>query len=241
MSRLVSLATLGLHLAALAGGVEAKKFKCPPLGISLPAPKSPSSSDILANALPKAQEWFANATGGFEGTAVSLTLKSIHEDEPLLDLHHTPSKADDRSVSEVDANTVYRIASISKLFSPLAALQVADISFEDPVTKYLPELRDLQEQQEDVNELTTVPWDEITIGALSSHMSGFGSDSKCTVDRDILAVLRLTSAQWRLTSRTSPLMILRSSAYPRWMNPRHQAALAFRAFRGVLKKVITII
>ena len=188
MSRLLSLATLGLQLAALTGGAEARKFKCPPLGISLPAPKSPSSSEIVANALPKAQEWFANATGDFEGTAVSLTLKSLHEDEPLLDLHHTPSKADNRSVSEVDANTLYRIASISKLFSPLAALQVADINLDDPVTKYVPELLDLQRQQEDVNELTTVAWDEITVGALGSHMSGFGSDSKYMVECDIVSV-----------------------------------------------------
>lgn len=188
MSKFLSLAALGLQLTAFAGGAEAKKFKCPPLGISLPAPKSPSSSEIVASALPFAQEWFVNATGEFEGTAVSLTLKSLHEDGPLLDLHHTPSKADGRSVSEVDANTLYRVASISKLFSPLAALQVADISLDDPVTKYLPELPDLQDQQEDVNELTTVAWDEITIGALSSHMSGFGSDSKYMVWRGILAV-----------------------------------------------------
>lgn len=188
MSRLLSFAALGLQLAALADGAEAKKFMCPPLGISLPATKSPGSSEIVANALPKIQEWFANTTGDFEGTAVSLTLKSLHEDEPLLDLHHTPSKADNRSVSEVDANTIYRIASISKLFPPLAALQAADINLDDPVTKYLPELLDLQDQQEDVNELTTIAWDDITIGALGSHMSGFGFDGKYMVERDMLAV-----------------------------------------------------
>ncbi|MBE3045164.1 beta-lactamase family protein [Candidatus Bathyarchaeota archaeon] len=182
MSRFLSVAALGLHLAAFAGGAEAKKYRCPPLGISLPAPKTPSSSEAVANTLANAQDLFDNLTGSFEGTAVSLTLKSIHEDAPLLDLHHTPAQADDRSVSEVDAQTLYRIASMSKMFSPLAVLQIAEINLDDPVTKYLPELLDLQGDQEDVNELTTIMWDEITVGSLTNHMAGFGSESKSSLE-----------------------------------------------------------
>lgn len=178
MSSFLSVAALGLQLAAFVGGAEARKYRCPPLGISLPAPKAPRSSEAIVNAVGLAENWFANMTADFEGTAVSLTVKSIHENDPLLDVHHTPSKADNRSVPEVDAKTLYRVASISKLFSPLAALQVADINLDDPVTKYLPELLDLQKDQENVNELTTIMWDEITVGSLASHMAGFGSDSK---------------------------------------------------------------
>ena len=144
----------------------------------MPAAKAPGSSEAVASTVQVAQEWFANLTAGFDGTAVSLTVKSIYEDEPLLDLHHTPTKADNRSVSGVNAQTMYRIASISKLFPALAALQVAEIYMDDPVTKYLPELRDLASQQESVNELTTIAWDDITVGSLVSHMGGFGSDSK---------------------------------------------------------------
>lgn len=175
---LLSLAALGLQLLAFTSGANAKKYQCPPLGVSLPAAKAPGSSEAVASAVQVAQEWFANLTAGFEGTAVSLTIKSIYEDDPLLDMHHTPSKADNRSVSEVDAQTLYRVASISKLFPALAALQIAEINMDDPVTKYLPELRDLEKQQDNVNELTTIAWDDITVGGLASHMGGFGSDSK---------------------------------------------------------------
>ena len=178
MSKLLCLAALGLQLAAYAAGAEAKRYRCPPLGISLPAPKSLGSSESVSSNIPKAQDWFANITGGFEGTAVSLTVKSIYEDEPLLDLHHTPSKADNRSVSEVDANTIYRIASMSKIFPSLAARQIAKINPDDPVTKYLPELLDLQDGQEDGNEITTISWDNITVGSLANHLSGIGSERK---------------------------------------------------------------
>lgn len=178
MSPLLSLAGLGLQILAFSGNADAKKYTCPPLGVSLPAPKAPSSSEAVISTIQLAHEWFANLTAGFEGTAVSLTIKSIHEDVPLLDLHHTPSKANSRSVSKVDAQTLYRVASISKVFPALAALQVAGINMDDPVTKYLPELWDLEGQQEVVNEVTTIAWDEITVGSLASHMAGFGSDSK---------------------------------------------------------------
>lgn len=174
----MSLAALGLQLLAFTGRADAKKYHCPPLGVSLPAATAPGSSEAVAKTAQLAQEWFANLTAGFEGTAVSLTIKSIHEDAPLLDLHHTPSKADNRSVSEVDAQTLYRVASISKLFPVLAALQVAGINMDDPVTKYVPELRDLQDEQESVNDLTTISWDDITVGGLASHMGGFASDSR---------------------------------------------------------------
>ena len=176
MSPLFSLAALGL--LALGSQANAKDFPCPPLGPVLPVSKSPSSNEAVASNLEIAKDWFANLTAGFERTAVSLTVKSIHEDSPLLDLHHTPSRADERSVSEVNAQTVYRVASISKVFSPLAALQIAGINMDDPVTKYVPELRDLQNQQDEVNELTTIAWDDITVESLANHLSGFGSERK---------------------------------------------------------------
>lgn len=190
MHRSLPLPGLALHLLALAGVATAEKhYRCPPLGVSLPAPKAPGSSSAAAGALPLVQDWFANVTAEFEGTAVSLTVSSIHEDDPLIDLHHTPPKADDRGVSEVDAQTVYRVASISKVFTVLVALQSADIDMDDPVTKYVPELRELRDQQDEVNELTAIAWDDITVGSLADYMSGFGSESKWSEGRAELVIL----------------------------------------------------
>ncbi|SPO05485.1 uncharacterized protein DNG_08172 [Cephalotrichum gorgonifer] len=176
MPQLLSLAALALQLLAMVAPAEAKrKYPCPPLGPVLPAPLSPSSSPSVAAAIDLAKDWFAELTADFEGTAVSLTVKSIHEDAPLLDLHHTPSVSNNRSVAEVNAQTIYRVASVSKIFSSLLPL-IAEINLDDPVTKYLPELKELQDQQEVVNELTTIAWDDITVGSLANHMSGFGSE-----------------------------------------------------------------
>ena len=61
----------------------------------------------------------------------------------------------------------------------LAALKFRGVSMEDPVTKYLPQLRKLKEQQAVVNDITTVDWDKITLQALASHMGGIPSDCEC--------------------------------------------------------------
>ncbi|KAF9775492.1 hypothetical protein IL306_006409 [Fusarium sp. DS 682] len=109
-------------------------------------------------------------------SAVSIGVTSIYEDKPLLDLHHTPENLDPRGVSKVDADSVYRIGSISKAYTTLAALKLKGVNMHDPVTKYLPELRKLNKQQSENNAITTVDWDKVSLQALASHMSGIPSD-----------------------------------------------------------------
>ncbi|KAK8056927.1 beta-lactamase 2 [Apiospora rasikravindrae] len=128
---------------------------CPPLGPVLPAPVRPSADPDVQAAV-KSFEGSLNAlTAGYNGSAVSVAVKSIHEDQPFFSFHYTPPHFNTSGTHKVDADTVYRIASISKLFT----------------------LRNLKRQPGDeVNEITTPDWDEITLGSLASHQSGLGSD-----------------------------------------------------------------
>ncbi|KAH6869181.1 beta-lactamase/transpeptidase-like protein [Thelonectria olida] len=111
-------------------------------------------------------------------TALSLSLGvlSIHEAAPMFEFHHSPPNSDPRGVSEVNSNTVYRLASMTKLFTVLGVLRIESISLEDPVTKYLPELREMNKQAAAQDAINTVDWDSITLGALAAHQSGVGAD-----------------------------------------------------------------
>ncbi len=66
---------------------------------------------------------------------------------------------------------MYRIASISKVFTVLLLLRhEGRISLDDPVTKYVSELA-AAEAEESVE---AVSWGNVTLGALASHLGGIG-------------------------------------------------------------------
>lgn len=160
-------------IQAALGGLDGH---CPPLGPVLPAPTRPSSSGPVQAAVAGFAETFESLTSPFARSAVSISVRSIHEDGKLVDLHYTPPILGAGSTTGgVDGDTVYRVGSISKVFTILGILSTG-IRMDDPVTLYLPELRDLGAAEGVDSDITTVRWDDITIGALASHMSGIGLD-----------------------------------------------------------------
>jgi CubicO group peptidase (beta-lactamase class C family) len=189
-----SLKAWGFYLSCfLAIGAEAKTPTgyCPPLGAVLPAPKTPSSDATVKASLQTLKTTFESFTSNFSQTAISIGVQSIHENAPLLDLHHTPATSDNRSTTTVNSKTVYRLGSITKLFPVLAVLQLPGVNWEDPVTKFLPELSQLKNQVSEVNELTVVDWDSLTIGALASHLSGLGAQGERIIHEARLLVEKL--------------------------------------------------
>ena len=68
----------------------------------------------------------------------------------------------------VDEETIYHWASITKTFTGIAIMQLRDrglVKLEDPVVKYVPELRQVHDPYGDIS--------EITIRELMSHTAGF--------------------------------------------------------------------
>lgn len=152
---------------------------CAPAGPVLPAAKSPSTSphikeaitDLFAALKLVSETWYPN-------TAISVAAKSLHEDTPFVSHHIYPiGGLNSSGVSSIDEETVYRVSSVSKLFPILALLRLG-VSLEDPVVKYLPELRSIR-VDEVSSPITTVDWDAITIGQLATHMSGIAAECKC--------------------------------------------------------------
>ena len=94
-------------------------------------------------------------------------------DAETLQFHHTaPTLNGSLGVKEVDADSIYRTASITKLFTVLAGLVEMDVQdWERPLTEIFPALKDLARKNEKASQpLHQIQWDQVTAGALAAHM-----------------------------------------------------------------------
>lgn len=180
MHRMLILGLLGLssHASTV---LAARDGHCPPLGAVLPAPTKPGAYPAVESAVSafKAMMDEIAQSAPLNTSAMAIGVKSIHEETPLLEWTFTPPEEfrDPRGVQEVDLDTVFRIASVSKVFPVLGVLLQHGVSTEDAVTKYVPELRALNRQAREQTPIWTTGWDSVTIGSLMSHTAGIAVDS----------------------------------------------------------------
>ena len=70
----------------------------------------------------------------------------------------------------MDADTVYRMGSLTKIFTVYTFLvEAGDIHFDSPITDYVPELAALVNNRS-ANVIKRVAWEDITIRDLASHI-----------------------------------------------------------------------
>lgn len=151
-------------------------------GLSIAASKS-LSSNIL--------QYLHSGGGGFgnDTTSFSMSIFSVHESSSIFEYHHTaqPSDGATEVVANVTADTIFSIGSISKVLTVYALLQQErKFHFDDPITAYIPELRDAAgpQEQDGPDNVSRVSWDEVTVGSLAGHMAGIGRDCElCLFDR----------------------------------------------------------
>ncbi|RKL44965.1 hypothetical protein BFJ72_g3615 [Fusarium proliferatum] len=164
LSKLAAVAAVSFTL------IDAKA--CPPLGAVFPAPQSPSQSSIVKKATSLLKAGLDAQIGAqFNTSALSIGVKSLHEDDPLFTYQWTPPNPGE-GTDKVDEDTVFRIASGSKLFTALAAHISDKIDLEASVLKYLPELNKTAGD----DDIFSLKWEDITVGSLASHLSGVGVD-----------------------------------------------------------------
>ena len=105
-------------------------------------------------------------------TSLSLQIVTASEQAPLFEFYHKATEhvfVGTDAGDELDGETVLRIGSVTKMFTVYALLLKCGFHcFDDPITKHVPEL--LQENASGAN------WEDITVGALASQMSGIGRD-----------------------------------------------------------------
>ena len=161
---------------------QSTSLNCPILGPDFPTPQHISTSVLLSVAQASFAKLLSNSASTVSNdTAFSISLFSVDEDELLFQYHHSPPVRPATGVSAVDADSIYRIGSLTKVFSVWTFLiEVGDGYFGEPITRYVPELAAavLKSGNNSVefDEIDDVRWDDVTLGALASHMAGIARD-----------------------------------------------------------------
>ncbi|KAI9870389.1 MAG: hypothetical protein M1830_004312, partial [Pleopsidium flavum] len=162
---------------------------CPLLGPTFPKPLNLSTNDLIRSAATLLSSSIeeglhpyigqdsvlGNVTDTLDSTSFSTRIFSVHDNAPIFEHHHTARRLDVSAggTTRVTADTVFRIGSVSKVLTVYALLlQGRRVSWDDPVSAYIPELM----MTEGVDEVQSVQWGEVTVGALASHMAGIGRD-----------------------------------------------------------------
>ncbi|AEO69810.1 uncharacterized protein THITE_2056623 [Thermothielavioides terrestris NRRL 8126] len=197
-----SLLALAAATLALAGP------NCPPLGPVYEKPNNFNTSSAmkaaLANLTAALTAWDQNNSSAVRAdiTSYSIEVFSTSKDHPVIfSWHHTaPSNSSTNStavgVSKTDGDTVYRLGSLSKIFTVLTWLaQDGDAKWNDPITKYVPELAAAADGRAKRDPVANVPWDEVTIAALAGQLSGairdYGLMSEVTQEMNLTEAVSL--------------------------------------------------
>ena len=194
--------TLSVHNMLFYGSVVSLSFSmasaatfnaCPLLGAVYPAPTSISTSSVIQSALSNLTDALdtliatGNSTDG-PFVAANITTWSIgmfstsdEFSDPFWQYHYTaPLVANSTAgVHKADMDSVYRVGSISKLFTVYSLLvQAGDGYWQDPVTKWVPELAAIAagDAKEGVEDIARIRWEDVTLGDLANQLAGLPRD-----------------------------------------------------------------
>ncbi|KAK2779996.1 putative beta-lactamase-like 1 [Onygenales sp. PD_12] len=136
---------------------------CPPTGPVLPPPTIPANfaaselTDTLTGLIKNSQAY------GWNASANSFSVSLTSADSTFFSYHHTAPLKNDSGVVEVAGDTIYRIASATKVFTVLAVLLEERIYLDDPIGKY-------------VKELNGSEWEEVTVRLLTNQLAAVPRD-----------------------------------------------------------------
>lgn len=140
---------------------------CPPTGPVLPPPVLVQADSFDVGPLRDALTELVNDPNAPFDTAVnSFSLTVTTSEENIFQFHHTAEKISDIGAQAVNGDTIYRIASVTKLFTVLSLLLQEGLDIEGFVWQHIPELAGLSNFQ------------DITLRMLASHLSGIIRDGK---------------------------------------------------------------
>lgn len=170
--------------------------ECRPQGPIVPRPRLAKSAAFreatvrLADVLDSAVNGTVKA--GWDVPNVSFSVAVVSRDQarrdvPVWEYHHLGSNSSS-GTRTVDRHSQYLIGSVSKTFT-VAVLLRSGLDLDDPITKYLPAL----------GGESLISWDNITLRALASQLSGIPTNCK-RADPD--AWMALTGLQWGCPSIT---------------------------------------
>lgn len=119
-----------------------------------------------------------DALSAIQNVTFSLGMFSIHDPAAteILQFHHTSAEVANapNGTNQVDGDTIYRIASVSKLITVYAGLLALDSTdWDRPLTDFFPQLMETSSYN---NLIGHVQWDLVTPRALAAQMAGVPRD-----------------------------------------------------------------
>ncbi|KAK8067253.1 beta-lactamase-like 1 [Apiospora hydei] len=159
---------------------------CPFPGPAFPKPTALASSETFKSVLANLTETFeardqdrANNPNGTSWSVQVFSVSDKDSNSPLWEYHHSaPSLATSNTggVKEVNGDTIYRLGSLTKIFTILTFLvEAGDGYWNTPATKFVPELALLADKYQ-YDPVMNVDWGSITLGELASHTAGIVRD-----------------------------------------------------------------
>lgn len=179
-----SLIPISLALFASAGA-QPPSTNCPLLGPVFPPPTDLSNDPTFTTAIQDITSTLSQATtnGSLSETSLSVQIFDISNAGPLLDFAYTADNINTTlGVSTVNQDTIFRIGSVSKLWTMVLFLVEEGLwPFQEPVARFVPELKDAASKlrwnpRKRRNGIDYVHWGEISIGELASHLAGIARD-----------------------------------------------------------------
>lgn len=169
LQRLLSLLSFGAPLVLA-------NPNCPIYGAEFPKPQRLTDSAIWKTAMENLKTTFDDLDQKAVNYSFTVQLFSTNPGPPVLfERFHTAQNlpSNTTGVKKVDIDTVFRLGSVTKIYTVLAFLaETGDKYFNHPITEFVPELQDIVNRRGDgpVDELRSVKWEDITIEALLSQV-----------------------------------------------------------------------
>lgn len=143
--------------------------KCYGASTAHPLPDLDPNDAVLKHAFASINTALTIAVAAPEFASTSFSVEITSSKETLWSRYHTARERNDSrpDIPEVNGDALYRIASITKTFTVLGILyqhEAGNLSLDDPVDKYIKELKE--------DQAGTIPWKDITLRSLASQLSG---------------------------------------------------------------------
>lgn len=171
--------------------------QCYEASIAHPLPKLDPDDAILKHAFATINTDLTIAIADHKFASTSFSVEITSSKQTLWSRHHTARErnASRPDIPEVSGDALYRIASITKTFTVLGILyqhQAGNLSLDDPVDKYIKELKEDREG--------TIPWKDITLRSLATQLSGIPREcttvfTKCRTEEGTQADFRNSCAK----------------------------------------------
>ena len=158
-----------LQLVAALAAVPLVACRCYDPSPAFPVPAWSHGAHDLKSAFRTIQKKLDAVASDKRYDTSSFSVEITSSTQSLWSHFHTARKhnATRPGDTDVDEDSMYRIASITKTFTTLGILQqhkAGNLSLDDPVDKYIPELAE--------DDAGALPWKDITLRILASQLSG---------------------------------------------------------------------